>query len=569
MIAGLPWTAWRSRWDGREPLNWMMPVRSRRRPCARPAWAVGFATALAGLAACAGGAAPQYDVLIRGGTVLDGSGARGFRADVAIRADRIVRIDPEGIPVEQARTVLVADGLVVAPGFIDHHAHIQQAIFERPLAESFVRQGITTILASLHSGDQPYPLGQAVARLSSAPNVGFFAGHNWIRRRVMGAADRAPTAEELERMKALVEEAMQDGALGLSTGLRYVPGAYAETEEVIELARVAARHGGIYVSHMRDEGPGVVASIAELIRIAAEAGIPAQAQHHKAMGTAQWGQTERTLAMIDSARAEGLDVKLDVYPYTATSTSSRVLFPSWALAGGQDSLVARLRDARTRARIEAAIRERLLDERGGGDLSKIQFSRFPAHPEYNGRTMADVAAERGLPNNADSGVRLAIELQLEGGFGGIWHVLDEADLIRLLRYPFTMFCTDGDLVAYGAGNPHPRAYGAFPRVFARYVRERGVLELAEAIRRMTSLSAAQIGQRERGRIQEGFYADIVIFDPQRIRDLATFTDPHRYATGVRHVLVNGVPVLRDGSLSGERPGRALLGPARPAAVAAS
>lgn len=525
-------------------------------------WVTGALLLGLGLLACAGGQAPPYDVVIRGGMVLDGSGAPGFRADVAIRDDRIVQIDREGIRAGEARMALDAEGLVVAPGFVDHHAHIQRAIFERPLAESFIRQGITTILASLHSGDQPYPLAEAAAQLRSAPNVGFFAGHNWIRRRVMGTADRAPTPGELERMKALVAEAMQDGALGLSTGLRYVPGAYARTEEVIELARVAARHGGIYVSHMRDEGPGVVASIAELIRIAHEAGIPAQAQHHKAMGTAQWGLTRRTLAMIDSARTAGLDIKLDVYPYTATSTSSRVLFPSWALAGGQDSLAVRLQDADTRARIEAGIRERILNERGGGDLRNIQFSSFPAYPEYTGKTLADFAADRGLPNNADSGVQLAIELQLQGGFGGIWHVLDERDLIRLLRYPYTMICTDGDLGALGEGNPHPRAYGAFPRLLARYVREMGILDLPEAVRRMTSLSTVQVGQNERGLIREGYFADITVFDPDRVRDRATFTDPHRYAVGIRHVLVNGIPVLQDGSLTGERPGRALLGPAR-------
>ncbi|NIT88231.1 MAG: amidohydrolase family protein, partial [Gemmatimonadetes bacterium] len=429
------------------------------------------------------GAAAEYQLLIRGGTVVDGTGAERFRADVAIRDDRIVRVSPAGIAPENAARVLDADGLIVSPGFIDHHAHVQQAIFERSLAESFTRQGITTILASLHSGDQPYPLAEWMDRLESAPNVGFFAGHNWARRRVMGTENRTPEPAELDEMKRLVEEAMQDGALGFSTGLRYIPGNYADTEEIVELARVAAPYGGIYVSHMRDEGPGALESVAELIRIAREAGLPGQIQHHKTMGASQWGLSERTLAMVDSARSEGLDVKLDVYPYTATSTSSRVLFPSWALSGGVDSLRTRLDEPGTRDRIVAGIREKFLRERGGGDLSNIQFARFPAHPEYNGRTLADFAADRGLPNNLESGIRLAIELQLEGGFAGIWHVLDEDDVVRILEHPYAMICTDGDLVGYGAGNPHPRAYGAFPRVLARYVRERGVLSLEEAIRR--------------------------------------------------------------------------------------
>lgn len=513
-----------------------------------------------------GDATPPYDWVVRGGVVVDGSGDDGFRADVAIRGDRIVRVDPDGIPPDESVNVLEAEGLVVAPGFIDHHAHIQQPIFERPLAEAFLRQGVTTILASLHSHDQPYPLREWMARLESGPNVGFFAGHNWARRQVMGTENRAPTSAELDRMKTLVDEAMRDGALGLSTGLRYIPGAYSETDEVVELARVAARHGGIYVSHMRDEGPGVIESVAELIHIAREAGLPGQIQHHKAMGSAQWGLSSRTLAMIDSARAQGIDIKHDVYPYTATSTSSAVLFPSWALAGGLDSLRVRLADPDTRARIEDGIRERFVRERGGGDLANVQFARFRAHPEYNGRTLADYAADRGLPNSLATGVELAKEIQLEGGFAGIWHVLDEDDVIRILRHPWAMICTDGDLVAFGDGNPHPRGYGAFPRVLARYVRELGVLGLPEAVRRMTSLSAEQIGQSERGLIREGMFADVVVFDPDGVQDRATFTDPHRFAFGIRHVLVNGVPVIRDRSLTGEKPGRAIRGPARPGAV---
>lgn len=525
---------------------------------------------LAGLATSCGAEvaqAPAYDLLIQGGTVVDGSGAEGFRADVAVQGDRIVEVAREGIPGERARVILDATDLVVSPGFIDHHAHIQ-GIEHRPLAEAFIRQGITTILMSLHGGEQPWPLATYISEMEVAPNVGFFAGHNWIRRQVMGTENRAPTPAELERMKEFVDQTMKDGALGFSTGLRYIPGAYASTAEIIELAKVAARYGGIYVSHMRDEGPGVVESVAEVIRVSSGAGLPGQVQHHKAMGAAQWGLSQRTLAMIDSARAAGVDITHDVYPYTATSTSSAVLFPPWALAGGTDSLRARLAAPATRAQIVAGIKERLTRERGGGDLGNIQFARFPAHPEYNGKTLADFAADRGLPNDLETGVRLAIDLQLRGGFSGIWHVLDEQDVQRILRHRFAMICTDGDLVGHGAGNPHPRSYGAFPRVLGRYVRELKVLELPEAIRRMTSFSAAQIGQHERGLIREGMYADITVLDPETIADQATFTDPHRYPVGIHHVVVNGQVVMRDGSLTGAKPGRALLGPARrPAAMA--
>ena len=505
---------------------------------------------------------PFYDLVIKGGTVVDGTGAPGFRADVAISGDRIVRVDRNGIVSEQALEVLDAQDRVVAPGFIDNHAHIQTTIHDHPLAENFIRQGITTILASLHSGDQPWPLAEYASRLEVAPNVGFFAGHSWARTQVLGMDNRAPTPAELEEMKALVEESMRQGALGLSTGLVYVPANFAETEEVIELAKVAARHGGIYVSHMRDEGRGLLKSVAELVRIAREAGIPAQINHHKAMGVGQWGQSERTLAIIDSARAQGLDIKHDLYPYTASSTSSRVLFPQWALAGGQDSLRVRLADPDTRTQIEASMRDILVHERVGDDLARVQFRTVASDPRYDGKTLADLAADRGLSNTVEAGISLVIELQLAGGFSGIYHVMDEEDVKRIMRHPYAMFETDGDPVAYGVGYPHPRSYGAFPRVLARYVRELGVLTLEEAIRRMTSLSAEQIGQHERGRIEEGMYADITVFDPEIIQDRATFTDPHQYAFGIHHVVVNGVPVIRDGALTGAKPGRVLVGPAR-------
>ncbi|MCS6816782.1 MAG: D-aminoacylase [Blastocatellia bacterium] len=503
-----------------------------------------------------------YDILIRGGIVVDGTGAPRFRADVAIRGDRIARVDRSGIPADQAAVVLEADGLIIAPGFIDHHAHIATNIHEYPLAENFLRQGITTILASLHSGDQPWPLDAYAASLKIAPNVGFFAGHTWIRKQVLGLENRAPTPSELERMKALVEESMKQGALGLSTGLLYVPAFYATTEEIIELAKVAARYGGIYVTHMRDEGPGLIRSVEETIRIAREAGIPAQINHHKVVGAAQFGWSRRTLELIDAARAEGLDIKHDLYPYTASSTGSSILFPQWALAGGARAFAERIADPQTRARIEREMRA-IFRERAGQDLRSIQFRTVPSAPQYNGKTLADMVRDRGLPPTIESGIQVVIELQLAGGFSAIYHSMDEEDVKRIMQHPWAMFETDGDLVGYGEGFPHPRSYGAFPRVLARYVRELKVLTLEEAIRRMTSLSAAQIGQFERGVIREGMYADIVVFDPERIQDLATYTDPHRYSVGVVHLLVNGVLVIRNAALTGEKPGRVLRGPARP------
>jgi N-acyl-D-aspartate/D-glutamate deacylase len=502
-----------------------------------------------------------YDILIRGGTVVDGTGAARFRADVAIKGDRIVRVDRSGIPADQASTVLDVGGLVVAPGFIDNHAHIATNIHEYPLAENFIRQGITTILASLHSGDQPWPLDAYAVAMKVAPNVGFFAGHSWVRRQVLGMENRAPTTQELERMKALVEQSMKQGALGLSTGLLYVPAFYAKTEEVIELAKVAARHGGIYVTHMRDEGPGLIRSVEETIRIAREAGIPAQINHHKAVGAAQFGWSRRTLAMIDSARAEGLDVKHDLYPYTASSTGSSILFPQWSLAGGSKEFAGRIADPKIRAQIETEMRS-IFRERAGQNLASIQFRVVSKDTRYNGKTLADMVRDLKMPDTIESGIKVVIELQLAGGFSAIYHSMDEEDVKRILQHPWSMIETDGDPVGYGEGFPHPRSYGAFPRVLARYVRELKVLTLEEAIRKMTSAPAEQIGHRERGLIREGMYADIVVFNPGQIRDLATYTDPHRYATGVIHLLVNGVPVIRNSALTGEKPGHALKGPAR-------
>jgi len=450
----------------------------------------------------------------------------------------------------------------VTPGFIDNHAHVQQTIAEYPLAENFLRQGITTIIASLHSGDQPWPLDEFASGLEMAPNVGFFAGHSWTRKRVLGMEDRDPTPEELDEMRALVDETMRQGALGLSTGLLYVPANFAKTEEIIELAKVAARHGGIYVSHMRNEGSGLLESVAEVIRIADEADIPAQINHHKATGAGQWGWSERSLAMIDSANAAGLRVTHDLYPYTASSTGSSILFPSWALAGGAEAFAERVADPGTRERMEADMRRIFRVERVGDDISRIQFRVLGSDPAYNGRTLADYAEDRGLPNDVEVGIDLAIELQLRGGFSAIYHSMDEGDVIRIMKHPLAMIETDGDAVGYGIGYPHPRSYGAFPRVLARYVRELGVLTLEEAVMKMTSMPARWLGRSDMGVLAEGMRADVAVFDPEVITDRATFTDPHQFSVGIEHLLVNGVPVILDGGLTGARPGRWIRGPVR-------
>lgn len=504
----------------------------------------------------------KYDLLLIDGTVVDGLGNERFVADVAIKGDKIVLISKESIDPSDAVEVIKIGGKVLSPGFIDNHAHVQNTIHQYPLAENFTRQGITSIIASLHSHDQPWPLDEYASSLDIAPNVGFFAGHTWTRKQVIGMENRAPTKEELDSMRYYVEETMKQGALGLSTGLLYVPANFAQTEEIIELAKIASRYGGIYITHMRNEASGLLNSVRETIRIAEAANIPAQINHHKAVGVTQWGWSERSLALIDSANAAGMDIRHDLYPYTASSTTSAILFPQWAFGGGRKGFVKNVNNTELRSKLDADMKKIFETDRTGNDLRRIQFRILRSDPSYNGKTMGDLAADRGLPNNVETGIALAKELQLKGGFSAIYHAMEESDVINIMQHPLAMFETDGDPVAYGIGYPHPRSYGAFPRVLARYVRELKVLTLEEAIKKMTSMPADQFNQKQRGRIQEGAFADIVVFDPETIQDKATFIDPHQYAVGIDHVIINGEFVIKAGSFTGERPGRWLKGPAR-------
>jgi N-acyl-D-aspartate/D-glutamate deacylase len=313
---------------------------------------------------------------------------------------------------------------------------------------------------------------------------------------------------------------------------------------------------------MRNEASGLLESVAEVIRVADEAGIPAQINHHKAAGAAQWGQSEITLAMIDSANAAGLSVTHDLYPYEAASTGSSVLFPQWALAGGPNALNARIVDPAERERVEADMRSIWMSDWGGDDLARVQFRVLPSDQSYNGKTLEDYVVDKGLEPNLENGIDAAIELQLAGGFSAIYHIMEEEDVVRIMQHPLAMIETDGDAVGYGVGFPHPRSYGAFARVFARYVRELEVLTLEQAVQKVTSMPARWLGQDDMGVIAEGMRADVTVFDPDVIQDRATFTDPHQFSVGINHLLVNGVPVIVNGGLTGEKPGRWVRGPAR-------
>ncbi len=520
---------------------------------------------LASLAACGRDspstdrAAPgSYDILIAGGTVIDGSGSPGYRADVAITGDRIVRVSRTAIDPSSAKRVIDAKGRVVAPGFIDLHAHLDP-LLRLPGAESAVRQGVTTALGG-PDGTAPFPLApylDSAQALGLGLNVAMLAGHNTIRRRVMGMADRAPTAAELERMRTMVAQAMGDGAWGISTGLKYLPGAYAKTDEIVALAQVAADSGGIYTSHLREEGLGLIDGVAEAIEIGRQTHIPIELTHHKVVGKPMWGASRRTLAMIDSARAEGIDVMADQYPYTATYTGIGVLVPAWARADGDSAFERRLRDPALRDSIVKGIVFNILNDRGGGDLARVQLAKVPWQRDLEGKTLEDWAVQRGMKPTPETGAELVIEALQRGGVSAIYHVLDDGDVDRIMKYPYTMIASDGRLVQPGEGHPHPRWYGTFPRVLARYVRERNVLTLEEAVHKMTGMPAQRLRLGERGTVAEGKYADLVVFDPATVEDRATFEQPHQYPTGIDYVFVNGVAAVDGAKFTDARAGRVL------------
>ena len=504
----------------------------------------------------ASAAEPGYDLIIANGLVYDGTGGAPIRADVGIRGATIAAVGD--LADATAKRRIDAKGHAVAPGFIDLHAHIEP-ITRLPDAESAVRQGVTTALGGPDGGG-PVEMGEHLASLEKLPlglNAAFLAGHNSIRRSVLKLVDRAPTPAELATMKGLVERAMQEGAFGLSTGLKYLPGTFAKTDEIIALAAVAARHGGIYTSHLREEGLGLIPAVEEAIEIGRSAKIPVVLTHHKVVGQPSWGSSVKTLALVDAARRADIDVMIDQYPYTASYTGISILIPSWALAGGPDTLKAVLEEADDRARLKTEIVEAIMTDRGGGDISRVQFSRVTWKRDLEGRTLRDWCIERSLLPTPENGAELVIEAQLAGGAGCIFHAIAEEDVERIMRHPQTMIASDGRLSRPGEDQPHPRCYGTFPRVLGVYVREKNVLTLEAAIHKMTLMPAQRLGLQDRGAIAEGMAADLVIFDPATVRDQATFTAPHQYPVGISFVLVNGVVAVDDGKFTAGRGGRVL------------
>jgi N-acyl-D-amino-acid deacylase len=498
---------------------------------------------------------PRYDLVILGGQLVDGTGAPARRADVAIKAGRIAAIGT--IPRADGAEAIDATGLIVAPGFIDVHTHADD-LAEHPRAENFVRMGVTSIVAG-NCGGSALDVGKALSGIEQAGasvNFATLIGHNTVRRAVMGTENRAPTITELAKMKSLVWKAMVDGAVGFSTGLQYVPGTYSKTWEIVELARIAGDAGGVYASHMRNEGTALEEAIQETIRVGEAASCRVQISHLKVDSPSRWGASAKALSLIDAARARGTVVEADQYAYTAASSTLGIRFPSWALEGGQPRIDERLNDPATWTKIKTEMRA-LLAERGLTDLSFAVIASYGADPSLNGLSIKQAAAKLNGSETLDAQLEAARVMMLHDGASMVYHFMSDQDVERIMKHPYVGIASDSSVLTPGDGVPHPRGYGNNARVLGEYVRVRKVISLEEAIRKMTSLPAEQFRFADRGKIAIGYAGDVVIFNRNTIGDAATFEKPHAYATGIPYVLVNGVVVVRNGEHTGAMPGKTL------------
>jgi N-acyl-D-amino-acid deacylase len=532
-----------------------------------------------------------FDLLLSGGTLLDGTGAPRRLADVGIKDERVIAVGD--LQQHEAQQRLDVSGLFIAPGFIDLHAHSEVALLVDPRAASKVRQGITTEISGQCGLSVAPTLGQAgeefgvwMARLGVEPswnslegyfrilerqgvalNFGTLTGHGNLRNAVMGSTARSPTAAELDAMATMLAQSLEQGALGLSSGLFYTPGSYADTVELAALGKIAAAYGGLYATHIRNEGRNLETAIQEAMAVAQASGVPVQISHLKLACRDHWGQADQVLAYLDAARTEGLDLGWDQYPYTAAATALAAAVPPQFHAGGTAALLQRLQDPQARAQIAHAIRtdvegdwENLTTDSG---WDRILLSFHPTRPDLAGWTIADVAAASGA-DPLETALDLILDTEAQALI--VDFCMDERDVATILSHPSTIIVTDAEALAadgpLSEGLPHPRTYGTYPRVLARYVREQALLTWEEAIHKMTGLPAARLGLHDRGSVREGAFADLVIFDPDTITDTATYDRPHQYPEGIHHVLVNGRFVVCDGIQTKERPGRILRGKGR-------
>lgn len=504
----------------------------------------------------------QCDILIRNGRIIDGTGNSWFYGDVAVKEGRIIAVGQQ-LEGYTANRSIDAKGLIVAPGFIDVHGHVEGGIFDRPTADNYIYDGVTTIVTGNCGGsyDDLATFFRRIDSLQPGMNIASLYGHNTVRRTVMGTANRKATPEEQQQMESLVEKAMKDGAVGLSTGLIYIPGTFANTEEVVGLAKKAALYKGVYASHIRNEESKAVDAVNEAIHIGKEANIPVEISHFKISGRANWGKSDVILDLVKQARKDGWDVTVDQYPYTASSTNLGVRLPDWALAGGQDSVNARLHNPAIRARIKKEMLEQLHSYKYK-NYSYCVVANYSADTSFNGKSITEINRKLGRKGKAKFEAETIMDMIEKGGAQMVYHGMNEDDVRYIMKYPFCMVGADAGVPTPGKGMPHPRAYGTNARILGKYVRDEQLIPLEEAIRRMTSLAAQKFQLKDRGLIREGMAADIVIFDEKTVNDKATFNIPHQYSTGFEYVLVNGQLELENGKHTGVRSGRPLYGPAR-------
>lgn len=505
------------------------------------------------------------DLLITGGTIIDGTGKRAFKGSIGIKDGRILRVGEETSFTGKKR--INASGLVVAPGFIDIHTHGDWHILERPEALNYIHQGVTTIIGGncglLETRDKKKrdivdiaAFLEEIKKRGTALNFGLLAGYGTVRQHVLGESSLDPMREDLTRIKRVLEESMEGGAFGLSLGLEYLPGRFAKKKELIEIGETIHQKKGFLAVHMRDEQARLINSVAEVLEIGLQSKVPIHISHMKACGQRVWGLGPTISSMIGMAVAIGGDVSGDLYPYLSSSTGLSQLFPTWAHKGGREELKKRRLDHDLASMMKRYARDQI-EQRIGEDMTCIQFVSSKRWPHWIGKTLEEVLSLEKRELILQEGIDLLIEAYVQDDPSIIYHYLLEDDVRILLLNPYVMICSDGEICQWGEGMPHPRSYGSFPRLLRNYTREESLLSLEEAIEKMTDLPAKRLGLRDRGRIEEGYLADIVIFHPELIADRATFLEPHQYPVGVEYVLVHGEVVIERGCYKEVRPGEVL------------
>jgi N-acyl-D-amino-acid deacylase len=562
-----------------------MKKKISRRNFMKSSAQAGLLISLAGSSLLRSKTADTYDLVIKNGTVIDGLKNKEYKTDLGIIGEHIKRID--NLNGVKSRSIIDASDRIVSPGFIDIHTHTDYELLANPKAESKIRQGVTTELTG-NCGSSAFPMKQplsddkkrmaeklgitvdwtnlegyhaALLKKGMAVNHGTLVGQGTVRSYIMGDVQREPTAEEMDRMKRLVAEALEQGAFGLSTGLEYTPSGYADTDEIIELCKITAEYGGFYATHIRSEDNAVIEAVAEAIHIAESAGLPLEIAHFKAVGKPNWWKLSKMIDLIERAAQRGLPVTADRYPYIAFSTGLTILFPQWALDGGMERLIDRLKDERIRESMKG---DTLKKVKGYG-WEKIVISNVDKEQNKDliGKNIQEIAAAKNVdPYEFVCDLIINEDRDVSHiGFG-----MSEENTQKVLQHPQVMLGSDGSSLApygpLGEGKPHPRNYGAFPRFLGYYVREKKILPLPDAIKKVTSMPAAKMGLQDRGSLKEGNFADIVVFDPKSIRDKATFIDPHQYPIGIDYVIVNGKIVIDHGKQTGELPGKVLCGPGK-------